>query len=68
MPLAGTSQEKREFSARTVWGCKPSSAAARFGEKRREAEGRGGGVFLFSYFILDKKNKVTRLEAKKVFI
>jgi hypothetical protein len=24
-----------------------------------------GGVFLFGYFILDKQNKVTRLEAKK---
>jgi 2-hydroxychromene-2-carboxylate isomerase len=42
-----------------------SSAAARFVEKRREAEGRGGGVFLFGYFILDKQNKVPRLGAKK---
>ena len=40
-----------------------SSAAARFGEKHRKQA--AGGVFLFGYFILDKQNKVLRLEAKK---
>jgi hypothetical protein len=39
-----------------------SSAAARFGEKRRKQA--AGGVFLFGYFILDKQNKVSRLRAK----
>jgi hypothetical protein len=44
-----------------------SSAAARFGEKHREAEGRDGGcLFVWVlYFGQDKQNKVARLKAKK---
>jgi hypothetical protein len=40
-----------------------SSAAPNFLKQRRKQA--AGGVFLFGDFILDKQNKVTRLEAKK---
>ena len=43
----------------------PSSAAARFGEKRRK-QAAGGNLF-FGYFLLAKQKKVTRLEAKKTY-
>ncbi len=41
-----------------------SSAAARFGEKRRKQA--AGGSLLFGYFFLVTQEKVTRLEAKKL--
>ena len=46
-----------------MWLVRASSAAPNFLKQRRKQA--AGGVFLFGYFILDKKNKVTRLKAKK---
>ena len=48
-----------------MWLVRASSAAPSFLKQRREAKAVVGGVFLFGYFILDKQNKVPRLEAKK---
>ena len=46
-----------------VWLARASSIDVHEGEQRRKQA--GGGVFLFGYFILDKQNKVPRLEAKR---
>ena len=47
---------------RSLQAARASSIDAHKGEQRRKQA--GGGVFLFGYFILDKQNKVPRLEAK----
>ena len=48
---------------RFVWLVRASSAAPNFLNQHRKQA--AGGVFLFGYFILDKQNKVSRLEAKR---
>jgi len=47
---------------RSLQAARASLIDAHEGEQRRKQA--GGGVFLFGYFILDKQNKVPRLEAK----
>ena len=51
---------------RFVWLVRASLIDAHEAEQHRGFRRNvGGGVFLFGYFILDKQNKVPRLEAKR---
>ena len=63
--LGGFSEDLFELrdKPRFVWLVRASSAAPNFLNQRRKQA--AGGVFLFGYFILDKQNKVSRLEAKR---